>query len=75
MKTRPTPALVLLPLLLALSACGNKGPLVLPDEDDASAYAAPATDAATTVDPDVPRDEETDPEDRIEDDPRDRGRD
>jgi predicted small lipoprotein YifL len=74
MNTRSTPSLLLVPLLLALSACGNKGPLVLPDEEDARAYVDPATDPAPAADPDVPRDDEGDAEDRIDDDPL-RGRD
>lgn len=45
MNTRPIPVLLLLPLLLALSACGNKGPLVLPDEADAGIEADADTDA------------------------------
>ena len=34
MPTRITSLLLCLSLLLALSACGNKGPLQLPDEEE-----------------------------------------
>lgn len=36
MNRRPAHVLVAIALSLALSACGNKGPLVLPDKPDTS---------------------------------------
>lgn len=45
---RPTTASLALPLLaatLALSACGNKGPLVLPDKPKPADTVAPTTPA------------------------------
>ena len=40
--TRPGIALLLACLLLALAACGNKGPLYLPDEEVAKKTETPA---------------------------------
>lgn len=49
MNRRPAHVLAAIALCLALSACGNKGPLVLPDKpaDGAAGQAAPADDAKT----------------------------
>ncbi|HVI58603.1 MAG TPA: lipoprotein [Luteimonas sp.] len=53
---KPRFALLALAAALALSACGNKGPLVLPEKpaDEAPAgETAPATPAADTVPADI----------------------
>jgi predicted small lipoprotein YifL len=53
-------AFLMLAAALALSACGNKGPLVLPDRPDDSA--APAVDAAPAAPTDTaPASEESPP--------------
>lgn len=41
MKRRSLAVLTLLSLALALAACGNKGPLVLPDKSAAAKKTAP----------------------------------
>ena len=53
MNTTPRIALLALFAALALAACGNKGPLVLPDEDaaeDVSGEAAEEADATDATD-------------------------
>ena len=48
MNRRPAYVLAAMALCLALSACGNKGPLVLPDKpDDAPSAAADGTTGQT----------------------------
>lgn len=54
MNRRPAYVLAAMVLCLALSACGNKGPLVLPDKpadgattDGTAAQAAPVDDGKT----------------------------
>jgi predicted small lipoprotein YifL len=55
MNRRPAYVFAAMALCLALSACGNKGPLVLPDKpadgtpaEDTPAQPAPAADDAKT---------------------------
>ncbi|TDK22738.1 sugar transporter [Luteimonas aestuarii] len=72
MKTRPAiaPAIVLFAFVFALSACGNKGPLVLPDEaaqdtfEDEAPMPMPADEVPADADAppvdagDVPQDDD-----------------
>jgi predicted small lipoprotein YifL len=66
MSTRPILVLPLVLLLLALSACGNKGPLVLPDRADADVDAAVYEMPA---DAEAADDRDGDDDDAVGDDP------
>ena len=53
-------AILLLLATLVIAACGNKGPLVLPDEGDAAAYEDDIVDDDGSVDADADADADAD---------------
>lgn len=74
MNTTPRIALLALFAVLALAACGNKGPLVLPDEDASEEVSDEAVEEADATD-DVGDEAEAETETPVDDaDPAGDGR-